>query len=603
MKKQAKKLLPKQMLRYFTFFYRYLGESIFYALVASMFVALLDGIGLTMFIPLLKVTDSSANAADAGADMGDMAIVTDTIEAVGVSLTTTNVLLIMLVFFSLKGVAKFFADYYLVILRQRFANKVRLRNMELLAGYDYRAFSTADSGKIQNTFSGEVERLNGAFRSYFSMMQYGIMTCVYVMMAYIANPRFALIVAIGGILSNVAFSKIYQITKKASRQITSKTHSFQGYLIQSVTSFKFLKATNLIQAYKKRVDETILGVEMEQRRVGTMNSVATAIREPIIMGIVVLAILIQIKVFGGVLGTIILSLLFFYRGLSFLVAVQNYYNTFLGTSGSIENMESFVADLELNQEITGSKTIEKLNHSVVLNNLSYSYEDYDLLQEVNLSIRKNETVGIVGESGTGKTTLVNIMCGLLKVSPGMLLIDGKDIMDVDAYTLRDRIGYVTQEAQVFSDTIYNNVSFWKERTKESEREVWRALKLAHAEQFVRALPKQLDSVIGINGVNLSGGQRQRISIARELYRDIDILVLDEATSALDSQSENLIQENIESLSGSYTMIVIAHRLSTIRKADKILYLKPGGSYEIGTFDDLFKTSATFQNMVALQAIG
>ena len=596
-------LLPRQLSRYFSFFYRYLGKSIFIGLAASMCVALLDGIGLTMFIPLLKVTDEGSRAADAGDDMGQMAIVTDAIEAVGIPLTITSVLVIMLVFFSLKGVAKFCVDYYMVILRQRFANQVRLRNMQLLAGYDFRAFTTSDSGRIQNTFSGEVERLNQAYRSYFMMLQYGIMTTVYVALAYVSNPRFAAIVAIGGVLSNLAFNRIYQVTKKASRQITSKTHTFQGYLIQSVTSFKFLKATNLIQPYKEKVDHTIRGVEKEQRRVGTMNSLATALREPIIMAIVVVAILIQINVFEAPLGTIILSLLFFYRGLTYLVAMQNYYNGFLGTSGSIENMEVFVADLENNQEVTGSHSFGGLEQAIVLKDLAYRYEDAGLLENLSLKLPKNETLGIVGESGTGKTTLVNILAGLLKVDRGMLYLDGSDSKDLNMYTLRDRIGYVTQEPHVFSDTIFNNVSFWEPRNEQTEARVWNALRLAHADQFVQALSGQLDAVIGINGVNLSGGQRQRISIARELYRDIDILVLDEATSALDSQSENLIQENIESLAGSYTMVVIAHRLSTIRKADKILYLKPNSQYEIGTFESLCRTSETFQNMVALQTVG
>ena len=602
MKGKVKKLLPKQLFRYFLFFYRYLGKSIFYALAAAMFVAVLDGIGLTMFIPLLEVSTNSPSTAASGEGMGSMSVITDAIAAAGIELTTGSVLLIMLVFFLLKGVAKFCADYYMVVLRQRFANKVRLRNMELLAGYDYQAFSMADSGRIQNTFSNEVERLNSAYRHYFMMLQYGIMTTVYVVLAYVANPSFAMIVAIGGVLSNLAFNKIYQVTKRASRQITTKTHSFQGYLIQSVSSFKFLKATNLIQRYKKKVDKTILGVEREQRKVGTMNSIATAMREPIIMGIVVIAILIQINLFGAALGALILSLLFFYRGLTFLVGVQNFYNNFLGTSGSIENMETFVADLESHQETTGSKTLQEVNDSITLNGLHFKYGDRALLQNLNFTIRKNQTIGIVGESGTGKTTLVNIICGLLKVPHGMLQIDGVDSSNLDIYSLRNRIGYVTQEPQVFSDSIFNNISFWGPRNPENESRVWEALRLAHAAQFVEDLPRGLDTKIGINGVNLSGGQRQRISIARELFRDIDLLVLDEATSALDSQSENLIQENIESLAGSYTMIVIAHRLSTIRNADKILYLKSGGNYEIGTFADLCSSSTTFKNMVALQTV-
>ena len=568
-----------------------------------MLVAVLDGIGLTLFIPLLQVTDQSGNTAAASDEMGKMSIVIDAIQGLGIDLTISSVLLLMLFFFCLKGMAKFASGYYTVILKQRFTNSVRLRNMELLAGYDYQSFVGADSGMIQNTFSGEVERLNAAYRNYFFMLQQSIMCVVYVALAYFANPQFALIVAVGGVLSNLLFNRIYKTTKKASRQITLKTHIFQGFLIQSVTSFKFLKATDLMQNYKRKIDHIIQKVEIEQRRVGTMGSLAAAMREPLIIFIVVIGILIQIEIFGGSLGSIILSLLFFYRGLTYLVATQSFYNGFLGNSGSIENMETFVSTLENNQETIGPVELVQLRKGLELKDLTYGYDGYDLLQNLDLRVEKNETLGVVGESGTGKTTLVNILCGLLRVQDGMYKVDGIDSTELNMHDLRRRIGYVTQEAQVFSDNIFNNVSFWEERTPENEERVWKALKLSHAAEFVNELPDRLDSVIGSNGINLSGGQRQRISIARELYRDIDILVLDEATSALDSQSENLIQENIESLSGSYTMIVIAHRLSTIKNADKILYLKRNGEYEIGSFNDLCRTSTTFQRMVALQSVG
>jgi ABC-type multidrug transport system fused ATPase/permease subunit len=150
--------------------------------------------------------------------------------------------------------------------------------------------------------------------------------------------------------------------------------------------------------------------------------------------------------------------------------------------------------------------------------------------------------------------------------------------------------------------VFNNVTFWEPDTPENRQRVRRALSLARAWSFVQAMPDGMDTVIGINGITLSGGQRQRISIARELYRNVELLILDEATSALDSQSEQLIQENIESLSGKYTMLIIAHRLSTIRKADKVLHLLGNGAYEIGTFEELREQSPEFRNMVDLQSI-
>ncbi len=564
-----------------------------------MMVAVLDGVGLTMFLPLLKVAGGD-ESGDLTAEMGDMAMVVDAIASIGIPLTVVSVLVLMFFFFSLKGVAKFFADFYRVVLQQRFANRLRLQNMRLLAEYDYREFSKADSGKIQNTFSGEIERINNAYRYYFSMLQQGIMTVVYVALAYSVNPKFAVIVAVGGVLSNTIFNGIYKRTKIASRQVTAKMHTFQGYLIQSVSSFKFLKATDLITPYRKRIDESIRSVESEQRRIGTMGALATALREPVTIGIVVVAIFIQVEVFGQSLGLIILSLLFFYRGLTSLVSMQSFYNSFLSTSGSIENMEVFIEELKSGQEENGKVVVEGINQHIEVKDLTYSYEDEPVIKHLSFLLKKNETIGIVGESGAGKTTLVNVVCGLLRPQPNMVYVDGVDMNSLDLHSYRAQIGYVTQEAQVFTDTIFNNVSFWAPQTVENEARVQEVLKLAHADTFVNGLPGGLNTVIGINGINLSGGQRQRISIARELYREVDMLVLDEATSALDSQSEKFIQENIESLSGNYTMLVIAHRLSTVRKADKIIFMHADGRYEIDRFDALLHKSATFRDMVALQ---
>lgn len=596
-----KRLLPRNLFRYFGFFYRYLGSSVFIALVASMMVAVLDGVGLTMFLPLLKVA-GGGGTGDMSEEMGEMALVLEGLTSLGIPLTLINVLVLMFVFFSLKGVAKFCADYYRVVLQQRFANSLRLQNMQLLAGYDYRDFSGADSGRIQNTLSGEIERINNSYRYYFSMLQQGIMAMVYVFLAYVANPKFAIIVAVGGMLSNLLFSRIYKRTKQASRQVTAKMHRFQSYLLQSVSSFKFLKATDLITDYKRRIDQSIRDVEEEQRRIGTMTALSVALREPLIISIVVVAILVQVMIFEESLGLIILSLLFFYRGLTSLVSTQNFYNSFLGTSGSIDNMESFIQDLQSAQEDNGTMAIDSLRRGIEVRNLTYRYDEEPVVRGMTFELAKNETVGIVGESGAGKTTLANVICGLLRPPPGMVFIDGVDLTKLDIHTYRSRIGYVTQEAQVFTDTIYDNISFWAPRTPENEAKVRSVLKLAHAEAFVNGLPEGIDTTIGINGINLSGGQRQRVSIARELYREVDILVLDEATSALDSQSEKSIQQNIDSLSGSYTMIVIAHRLSTIKKADKIIYMKSDGTYDIGTFDALVDRSPTFRSMVSLQSM-
>ena len=183
-----------------------------------------------------------------------------------------------------------------------------------------------------------------------------------------------------------------------------------------------------------------------------------------------------------------------------------------------------------------------------------------------------------------------------------MLIDGINANKIDMRTFQNRIGYITQEPVIFDDTIFNNVTFWDEKTPENLEKFWIALQKAAIVVMVIELPEKEDAPLGNNGVMISGGQKQRISIARELYKDIDILIMDEATSALDSETERVIQNNIEELKGKYTILIVAHRLSTIKTADEIIVMKKGEIIDKGNFEYLIQNNPSFQKMVNLQEL-
>lgn len=589
----------KKYFQYFSYFYSHLGNRIFVSFSLSVFVGVMDGLGLAMFIPLLQMTESGKPHTD-NASTGNMSFLYNMLHSMGIPITLGYVLIILLVFFSLKGVMRFAEIYARVIFEQYFIKNIRLKNIRGLSDFSFKNFIVADIGRIQNTFSGEVEKVKQAYRYYFIALQYGVFVAVYVTMAFLSNPKFVMLVIVGGAATNILFRTLQKKTKILSQKITVDSHVFQGLLIQKVAFFKYLKSTGLIHKYANKLEKTNDLLHNAQRKSGLLSAILAAVREPVVILVVVIAIIIQVNYLHQGIGVIIFTLLLFYRALISLTGMQSYTNYFIGTAGSLQNMTAFNEELKTGKEIVGAIKFDKFNNVLELKDLSFSFEETVILNEINLSIQKNETIAIVGESGSGKTTLINLITGLFKPTKGQILIDGVDLETINTPTYQGRIGYITQEAVVFNDTIFNNISFWDEQTPRNLARFEEAIKKASIYEFVMSQPLKADALLGNNGINVSGGQKQRISIARELYKEVDFLFMDEATSALDSETESEIQENIEKLKGKYTIVIVAHRLSTIKNADRIILLNKGSINAVGSFDHLIQTSALFGKMVQLQ---
>ena len=593
------KSILKNHFQYFTYFYSHLRSRVFVALALSLIVGILDGFGLAMFLPLLQMVDGDQHQGDSD-QLGNLTFLIEGLEYLGISLVLETILIVILIFFVLKGIMKFIEEYTRVIYQQYFIKNIRIKNIEYLSEYSYNQFVKSDIGKIQNTFSGEVNKVNQAYVNYFYGIQYAVLVFVYVVFAFSVNPQFAILVLIGGTLVNVVFKKLYRATKRLSKKITTDSHLFQGLLIQKVTHFKYLKATGLVNKYVSKLKRNIYDIEASQKKIGILNGLLLAIREPLVIFVVVVVIIVQVKFFSESLGLIILSLLFFYRSLNFLMALQNRWNSFLMVSGSLDNMTEFSKELSKGREHYGRNSFGKFDSLLSLGGVYFSYDDRKVLDNINLGIHKNETIAIVGESGSGKTTLMNVLAGLIKPQKGKVIVDGQNLEDIDIRTFQRRIGYITQDSVIFNDTIFNNVTFWDEKKSENLEKFYAALRKAAIEDFVRLLPGREDEILGSNGINLSGGQKQRISIARELYKDVDFLFMDEATSSLDSETEKSIQQNIEALKGQYTILVVAHRLATVKNADKVILLDSGRIENIGDFESLRSSSVLFKRMVELQ---
>lgn len=587
-------------LGYFRFFYGVVGNRLLFATCLSILVSILDGLGLAMLIPLLQtVSDEKQSPNDS---MGHLHYLTDAITYLGFSLTLGTILTTFVILFSLKGLIKFYELKYQATVIQLFMKKVRHELVMGLQKISYKGFIQLDAGNIQNCFIAEVQRMSQAVRNYLTYSQALFMLITYVSFAALANYQFAILLSISAGLTNLLYSRIYKRMKAASHEISKKGDNFNDYMIQAVHYFKYLKSTNYLKIYSRKLGEVIDKTEYLNKKTGYYNAITMGIREPMILFIVVMVIYLQLNLMGGQLGSIILSLILFYRALNFLIVVQQNWQGFIQNSGALKHVTNMSEKMNNRAEVQGTKPFNSLKHHIEITNIDICYGNNKVLNQTNILIPKRQTIALVGESGSGKTTLANIIMGLITPDSGEVLVDGIPLTEYNLDIYRSKIGYISQDSVIFNDNIYNNVTFWSEPTPENYKRFWEVIHMASLTDFVLLQSNKELTRLGDNGILISGGQKQRISIAREMFKNVEILILDEATSALDSETELIIQENIEMLHGCYTMIVIAHRLSTIKNVDKIYLLEKGNVLVSGNFENMVKNSDKFRRMVSLQGL-
>jgi len=582
----------------FNYFYSYIGKRVFLLLLLSTIVGFVDSIGIAMFLPLLQFTTSDMGSSNI--DMGKFSSILNFLKDSGIELSLNLTLGFIVVIFMLKGLVKFIRERYNVLTQQFFMRKIRLHSLSLFENYNYNSFVNKDAGKLNNTLGAEVMRINSAYMFYFASLQSIVFVLVYLTMAFFANPQFAALVIIGGIIVNIFFNVINKKTIATSASVTKHAHIYQGQLIEAVLFYKYLKATDGAKHFFKKLAKTVRDIELNNKRIGILNALSISIREPFVVLIVAAVVIFQVTYLDKSISLILVSLLFFFRSLEQLMTLQNNWNKYLGLSGTMKNTFEFLDDLKKNQEAEYKSNFLQIKDSLKLENVSFSYGKKTVLKNVTVTIPHLKTIAFVGESGSGKTTLINVLSTLLPISEGSYFIDNNKSTEVNLKQFRQRIGYVTQDNVIFNDSIFNNVTLWAEKNNESLERFYNAIEKASLTDFVDNQSAKEDTMLGSNGVLISGGQKQRISIARELFKDIDLLIFDEATSALDSETEMIIQENINRLKGEYTIIIVAHRLSTIKNADEIVFMRSGEIINIAPFEKLQMINPDFARMVELQ---
>lgn len=378
-------------------------------------------------------------------------------------------------------------------------------------------------------------------------------------------------------VSHFVLSGFFGLAKRISQKLVLDNDQLQGLLVQFSLNFKYLKATNFSKKFLKIIENKIDQMIIKELKLSKIHSFTFVVREPIVIVVALVLIYWQVGLQKEQVGSILLSILLFYRALTGLNFAQEHYNHFLAVSGSLENiqtqMDSFKESNE-NLQLQPNPTLIPNSDFIQAKNLSFQFEeDTWLLDKVNFVIHQHQTIAFKGETGSGKSTLVNMICGLLTPTSGELLIQGIPVQRLDLGEWRKKIAYVTQEPIVFNDTLFNNVTLWAAESQENVVKFWDVLKKAQLYDWAEKMGK--DAPLGAFGTNISGGQRQRLTIARELYKDFDLIIFDEATSALDEETESALYHSLLDLKGKRTIVIISHRPKMLELADRVYALENG----------------------------
>jgi subfamily B ATP-binding cassette protein MsbA len=469
-------------------------------------------------------------------------------------------------------------------------------------------FQRHTTGTLLSTLINDVEKVQIALTAVLAEFLQQFFTFVFLALAVIGlGGRLAWVLGLFIPAVLISARRIGKRVRRTTRSGQDKLAEIQNILHETITGNRIVKAFGMErwEAHRFR------GAAQRLFRANLRSVRATSLSGPSMefLGSIAIAMLIllgrdQIKtghMTAGIFLTFLIAVFRLYDPVRKFALFYNNFQQALGASSSIFSFMDIEDDV---REKPHATRLRDFTGSIEFEDVSFAYAEgeksRDVLQSINLRVRKGEVLAIVGSSGAGKSTLVHLIPRFFDVTGGRILIDGHDIRDLSLSSLRSHIAVVTQDTILFNDTVRNNIAYGQPHV--SEEQVAVAARAALADEFIREMPDGYNTVIGERGMRLSGGQRQRLAIARAILKNAPILILDEATSALDSESEALVQSALQNLMEGRTVFVIAHRLSTVRRADRIMVLEAGTIADIGSHEDLMNKLGTYRRLYDLQFV-
>lgn len=518
------------------------------------------------------------------------------------TLVVLGVFLVVMTLF--KTGTAYLASYYIVPLRTGLVRDIRNQMYRKIVDLNLGFFHTQKKGDILSRMTSDVVEVENSIMSSIELLSKNpVMIIVYIAIMLILSWKLTLFVLMVLPVAGFIMGKVGKSLKKKSLVSQQQTGQLISQIEETLGGLRVVKAFNAEKAVSKRFGEMNDMLRDTINKVNRRYMLAHPMSE--FLGTTTIAIVLG---FGGMLILEDNSSLSAAEFIYYLVIFYSIINPAKDLSKAMYSIEKGMASLERIdavlsaenplKEVKNAEPLKPFSKGIEYNNVWFKYADEWILKGVDLKIEKGKTVALVGQSGSGKSTMVDLLPRFYDVNEGSITVDGVDVRNLTLFDLRSLMGNVNQEAILFNDTIFNNITFGVENATQEQVEA--AARIANAHDFIMETEDGYQTNIGDRGGRLSGGQRQRISIARAILKNPAILILDEATSALDTESEKLVQEALENLMKNRTTIVIAHRLSTIKNADEICVMHEGQIVERGKHDELLAMNGYYKKLHQMQ---
>jgi ABC-type multidrug transport system fused ATPase/permease subunit len=569
-------------------------EKLFLVSFLFFLESILELFGMALIVPVFNKFLGSGTESNNNFKWLD-----NILESLGVANNIEYVLLIMVILYIVRAGIMYISRNIISTTSGNLLNNHQTNLIHSFLNFEIKYFALKRQGDLVNSIMQESSRAALSFLYFAQWLSLIFSIALNIFIACFVSIKLAFIAAL---LGAVMFYPLRFITRECERigQITTKLNEdLQSTLVESLSMIKFIKASSFENSLEKKIKVNIDKFTHNYGNTYFYSGAMPIFSNPI--GVIILSVILFVGVKEGLnTGSLLLFLAAFQRLLPNYSTLHGVKNNLLVSYPGFELIKKIKEENKDYYERKDGKEVKRLNQ-INIKNLNFSYSDgTKVFDNLSLSIGRGETIALVGPSGHGKTTLVDLILGFYKVNENQLFINDEDLTQLSLSSWRKKISYVTQDSVLFNDSVKNNITWGM--SEYCNKRLDEVIRLAGAD-FVFDLKDGLDTITGDRGATLSGGQRQRISLARALMREPELLILDEATSALDHESELIIKNSIEKLKNQteITIIMIAHRMETVKSADKILVIKNGNIVESGKWSELVSDKNSFfsQNMAHL----